>query len=88
MIPHLLLYHHLLSGKSTLINALVGDELLPMNNVPETARICKVVHCERAQQPYMMEPASSVAPPHGKRASHSDNSSMVEQVRIRIPPLK
>lgn len=32
------------SGKSTLLNALMGREVLPMNNVPETARICRIVH--------------------------------------------
>ncbi|KAF5828209.1 hypothetical protein DUNSADRAFT_18021 [Dunaliella salina] len=70
------------SGKSTLINALVGDELLPMNNVPETARICKVVHTERAHQPYMMEPASSLAQQQAKRQSHSDSGQGVEQAVI------
>ncbi|GAX72603.1 hypothetical protein CEUSTIGMA_g59.t1 [Chlamydomonas eustigma] len=44
------------SGKSTLINALVGHELMPVNNVPETARICKVVHTPNASA------AASVAP--------------------------
>uniref|UniRef100_A0A7S3R370 Dynamin N-terminal domain-containing protein n=1 Tax=Dunaliella tertiolecta TaxID=3047 RepID=A0A7S3R370_DUNTE len=70
------------SGKSTLINALVGDELLPMNNVPETARICKVVHSERAHQPFMMEPASSLAQQQAKRQSHSDSGLGVEQAVI------
>eukprot|EP00983_Pelagomonas_calceolata_P012367 396142-Pelagomonas_calceolata.AAC.5 len=69
-------------GKSTLINALVGDELLPMNNVPETARICKVVHSERAHQPFMMEPASSLAQQQAKRQSHSDSGLGVEQAVI------
>jgi small GTP-binding protein len=32
------------SGKSTLINALLGQELLPSSNVPETARIVRVKH--------------------------------------------
>jgi GTPase SAR1 family protein len=32
------------SGKSTLINALLGEEFLPSSNVPETARIVRVRH--------------------------------------------
>ncbi len=43
------------AGKSTLLNALVGRELLPMNNVPETARICKIVHNANTE-PYLQEP--------------------------------
>eukprot|EP00854_Cymbomonas_tetramitiformis_P007094 gene7094-8463_t len=37
------------SGKSTLINSLLGDEVLPSSNVPETARICRVVHTNAAE---------------------------------------
>lgn len=32
------------AGKSTLINAFVGNEVLPVNNVPETARISRITH--------------------------------------------
>eukprot|EP00798_Chlamydomonas_sp_ICE-L_P018264 gene18264-24718_t len=32
------------SGKSTLINALLSSEAMPMNNVPETARLVRIVH--------------------------------------------
>jgi tRNA U34 5-carboxymethylaminomethyl modifying GTPase MnmE/TrmE len=32
------------SGKSTFINALTGSPLLPVNNIPETARICRITH--------------------------------------------
>ncbi len=46
------------TGKSTLLNALVGRELLPMNNVPETARICKIVHNANTE-PYLQEPPSA-----------------------------
>ncbi|KAK3237427.1 hypothetical protein CYMTET_52497 [Cymbomonas tetramitiformis] len=37
------------SGKSTLINSLLGDDILPSSNVPETARICRVVHANAAK---------------------------------------
>jgi ribosome biogenesis GTPase A len=72
---------HSLTGKSTLINALVGEELLPMNNVPETSRIVKVVHSalQRAQQPFLLESASSHIKPQEKRLS--DSGSSVERVR-------
>lgn len=31
-------------GKSTLLNALISCEAMPVNNVPETARIVKIIH--------------------------------------------
>jgi hypothetical protein len=42
------------AGKSTLINALLGDTLLPSNNVPETARITAVHHCADASAPPLL----------------------------------
>ena len=32
------------AGKSTLLNALIGANCLPANNVPETARITRITH--------------------------------------------
>jgi len=32
------------SGKSTFINAILGNEYLPTSNVPETARIVRIIH--------------------------------------------
>ncbi|KXZ53106.1 hypothetical protein GPECTOR_8g96 [Gonium pectorale] len=49
------------SGKSTLLNALMGTEVLPMNNVPETARICRIVHDATAREPVLRE-----EPPPGR----------------------
>ncbi|DBA78877.1 hypothetical protein WJX77_008617 [Trebouxia sp. C0004] len=34
------------SGKSTLLNALIGANCLPANNVPETARITRITHTQ------------------------------------------
>lgn len=42
-------YH--VSGKSTLINAFLGNEILPVNNVPETARICRISHVPSSSCP-------------------------------------
>jgi len=39
------------AGKSTLINAFLGNEILPVNNVPETARICRIKHVPAASCP-------------------------------------
>jgi small GTP-binding protein len=33
------------SGKSTLLNAFLGEEYLPSSNTPETARIVRIRHC-------------------------------------------
>jgi hypothetical protein len=34
------------AGKSTLLNALIGANCLPANNVPETARITRITHTQ------------------------------------------
>lgn len=39
------------SGKSTLLNALLGDAVLPSNNVPETARIVRLQHAPARDSP-------------------------------------
>ena len=38
------------AGKSTLLNALIGANCLPANNVPETARIVRVTHAPGAAE--------------------------------------
>ena len=38
------------TGKSTLLNALIGANCLPANNVPETARIVRVTHAAGTAQ--------------------------------------
>jgi len=82
------------SGKSTLINALVGSELMPMNNVPETARICKVVHDPGAKEPYLVEPGGAAAgastgSPLGGAAAAAENVTArgEEEVRARLQAL-
>lgn len=49
------------AGKSTLLNSLISAECLPMNNVPETARICKIMHDAAAKEPSLLEPAAAIA---------------------------
>lgn len=45
------------SGKSTLLNALMGMEVLPMNNVPETARMCRITHNAALREPLLHDAA-------------------------------
>jgi hypothetical protein len=47
---------------------LLGQELLPVNNVPETARICKINHSPSSQPPQLLLPT----PPPAAAASSSD----------------
>lgn len=46
------------SGKSTLLNALIGHDMLPSNNVPETARIVRILHDPSAPSPVLQETAN------------------------------
>ena len=55
------------AGKSTLINALLGETVLPSNNVPETARITAVRHT----------PAADGAPPRLTYPSSDGGSPLV-----------
>lgn len=58
----------LCAGKSTLINAFLGNEVLPVNNVPETARISRITHSPSASCPEPtleikdLKPAGSSSP--------------------------
>ena len=62
-----------------------------MNNVPETARICKVVHSDQAQEPYLVEPCPPASAggqrPASKRSSCSDSAHAQEQVSLRLSRL-
>jgi GTPase SAR1 family protein len=49
------------SGKSTLINALLGREVLPSSNVPETARIVRVRHSATARESSLHEAGRALA---------------------------
>ncbi|GMH36648.1 hypothetical protein BSKO_04521 [Bryopsis sp. KO-2023] len=48
------------SGKSTLLNALLGSTCLPTNNVPETARVCAIRHSAPGSIPQLSEPSGHV----------------------------
>ncbi|KAG1654245.1 hypothetical protein FOA52_005800 [Chlamydomonas sp. UWO 241] len=86
------------AGKSTLINALVGREIMPVNNVPETARIVKVVHIPGAREgaePVMDEPAgrgtggarTKVVGDAAIRARLSElNSAARSKTAVTLPP--
>eukprot|EP00879_Flechtneria_rotunda_P004959 GHRR01005234.1.p1 GENE.GHRR01005234.1~~GHRR01005234.1.p1 ORF type:complete len:470 (+),score=121.45 GHRR01005234.1:171-1580(+) len=60
------------SGKSTLINSFLGDELLPVNNVPETARISRILYCPSAIDP---EPKLELKQPKSPASCTSAASS-------------
>jgi GTPase SAR1 family protein len=49
------------AGKSTLINALLGAELLPTSNVPETARIVRVKHAAEGGSGRLLDAGAAVA---------------------------
>mmetsp|Transcript_6724 Transcript_6724/g.18809 ORF Transcript_6724/g.18809 Transcript_6724/m.18809 type:complete len:1043 (-) Transcript_6724:248-3376(-) len=43
------------SGKSTFFNAFLGDDCMPTGTVPETARICRIIHDPLIDEPVMKE---------------------------------
>ena len=49
------------SGKSTLINALLGDQFLPSSNTPETARIVRIRHSPALSTPTLSDGDECVA---------------------------
>ena len=49
------------SGKSTLINALLGNHYLPSSNTPETARIVRIRHISTLGEPFLEEADRKVA---------------------------
>lgn len=49
------------SGKSTLINALLGSECLPSSNAPETARIVRIRHEPAADEPVLEKASVKIA---------------------------
>ena len=49
------------SGKSTLINALLGSECLPSSNTPETARIVRIRHEPAADEPVLEKASVKIA---------------------------
>ena len=49
------------SGKSTLINALLGSECLPSSNIPETARIVRIRHEPAADEPVLEKASVKIA---------------------------
>lgn len=69
-VDFLLTIPSLCAGKSTLLNAILGQEVLPVNNVPETARICKLRHLPSAacSEPYLCEGAEAEATTTGRTA--------------------
>jgi Dynamin family len=49
--------HCATAGKSTFLNALCGANCLPSTNVPETARICRLIHTplQPGQEPVLID---------------------------------
>lgn len=72
------------SGKSTLLNALIGRDLLPSNNVPETARIVRIhhVHDTDGEGPILRETRTSTrSPPELQR------TVSIDAIRSRLEQL-
>jgi hypothetical protein len=65
------------AGKSTLINALLGDTLMPSNNVPETARITAVHHCTDVSAP----PLLSYQSPDGQAVEVQGSAAIREHLK-------
>lgn len=64
------------SGKSTLINALLGQKVLPSLNVPETARIVRVRHA-----PERTTPLLSYTDPSGARVEIEGAAAVNDHLR-------
>ena len=43
------------TGKSTFFNAMLGEDCMPTGTVPETARICRIVHNPEIDQPTLKD---------------------------------
>lgn len=67
------------SGKSTLINALLGQEFLPAANTPETARLVRVAHSPQDVHGALYEHAVALA--HGATAINQRIQEFNRQVR-------
>lgn len=73
-------------GKSTFINALCGAELLPVSNVPETARICRISHASSCEidQPQLLDKSLGVdIIQSGEDAIRSHLQNLNTKVRLR-----
>lgn len=68
-----------LAGKSTLINALLSEQLLPSNNVPETSRIVALEHSAAAAAG--APPRLSYAAADGSPVSVEGASAIREHLR-------
>lgn len=67
------------SGKSTLINALLGDQFLPSSNAPETARIVRIRHNPISEGPTLTDGGCCVAV--GVRGIHDHLRSLNASLR-------
>ncbi|GLC43094.1 hypothetical protein PLESTB_000863800 [Pleodorina starrii] len=75
------------SGKSTLLNALMGLEVLPMNNVPETARICRMTHDPSAREPLLRDAAGGKTLARGEAAIRARLQQLNSAARTSSGPL-
>ena len=68
------------SGKSTFLNALLGRDCMPMGTVPETARICRIVHDRTAAEPVLTDGDDTV---EGSAAVRRRLHELNDEVRQR-----
>ena len=67
------------TGKSTLLNALIGARILPTSNVPETARIARLQHAPECMEP-VLAGTSGGQPIIGAAAVHERLELLNKQV--------
>jgi len=70
------------SGKSTFLNVLLGDEVMPSGTVPETARICRIMHDPNITEAIMLDQGDILQGSLAVRQRlHELNSAVREQRR-------
>eukprot|EP00191_Tetraselmis_sp_GSL018_P003015 CAMPEP_0177597860 /NCGR_PEP_ID=MMETSP0419_2-20121207/11969_1 /TAXON_ID=582737 /ORGANISM="Tetraselmis sp., Strain GSL018" /LENGTH=425 /DNA_ID=CAMNT_0019090123 /DNA_START=455 /DNA_END=1728 /DNA_ORIENTATION=+ len=68
------------SGKSTFLNAILGRDCMPTGTVPETARICRIVHDDSLSEPILTDGETQVC---GQKPVYDHLQALNKDVRSR-----